>query len=500
MISLLQREPILYSIAIVSSFFLSYWIGSHETVINPDGICYLYSAEEVGKSGLKAAMHLCPQAIWPFYSALIYAVSLISPFDIATNAFMLDSIFEALSVTMFIAMVQSLGGTRRVMWLAALVILMSHQFNNVRQYIIRDHGFWAFYLVSIYCLMQFYKDTSIKSALLWAGSLVVATLFRVEGAIFLLVAPWVAWFNWQRSWVERFRLWLTLNLLAIVAAFCVAGWFVVHPEQTLTQLGRLLEIKYQGQHGLANVFMQYRHMTNEVTTHVLSNAAARDAGKVVFLTGIVWYLVEALNNLSWIYALLVLFAWVCKDIRFSHTNRLVVWGYVFINVTITFIFFAQHLFLAKRYLIGLTLVMMLWVPFALDALFKRRLIFMIAMVGVLVTGVSSIVHFGPNKQYIRDAGDWLAEHIPPKERLYVNDYQLMYYSKHFGTDIFKTINLYKNINTISHGKWKQFNYLAIEFGHERPADVAHVLQELRMPPLAVFVNPRGDRIYIYKVK
>ena len=75
------------------------------------------------------------------------------------------------------------------MWFALGVILLSHQFNSVRQYIVRDHGFWAFYLVSLYFLLKYVEDVSWKNALAWSASLLMATLFRIEGAIFLLTLP-----------------------------------------------------------------------------------------------------------------------------------------------------------------------------------------------------------------------------------------------------------------------------------------------------------------------
>ena len=75
------------------------------------------------------------------------------------------------------------------MWLAAGVILLSHELNSVREYIIRDHGFWTFYLSSLFFLLRFFKKPIKSYALGFSLSLAIATLFRVEGSLFLLFLP-----------------------------------------------------------------------------------------------------------------------------------------------------------------------------------------------------------------------------------------------------------------------------------------------------------------------
>ena len=63
----------IYFFAIVSSIAISIWSGVSGSIVNTDGICYLQSAESLSQ-GLNAAMHVCDQARWPFYSILIAGV------------------------------------------------------------------------------------------------------------------------------------------------------------------------------------------------------------------------------------------------------------------------------------------------------------------------------------------------------------------------------------------------------------------------------------------
>jgi hypothetical protein len=193
--SLLSRNnTAIYFIAALLSILLSYDGSLRATVVNPDGICYLQSAATIASAGLHTATQLCGQAQWPFYSILIYSVVSLTKFSYITAAFVVDGICSLISVLTFIYIVQLMGAPRRVLWLAAATILMAHEFNSVREYVIRDHGFWAFYLISVVGLIKFFRHDRWCDALLWLSALSVATLFRVEGIIFIIMLPFTALF------------------------------------------------------------------------------------------------------------------------------------------------------------------------------------------------------------------------------------------------------------------------------------------------------------------
>ncbi len=496
------KTRMLYLAAFAISIFFSYWVDIRTLVINPDAICYLFSAETM-TDGLQAAIHLCPQAKWPFYSMLIYAVANFLHITALNAAYMIDGLFSAISVVAFIACVRQLADTKRMMLLAAIVILMAHHFNILRSEIIRDHGFWAGYLASIYFLLRFFKTHAKRYAYAWGLSLIVATCFRIEGIIFLVALPWLAWFESGQSFMMRLNSFIKLNTFLLLGCLALAVRLMLHPTDW-NQLGRLPEVIAQLQHGLDLVIERYQVTKAAVSTNVLTHVSLRDAGIVVALLTIIWYFVNVVSNLSLIYSLLVVYSWVTRSWRFAQGTFVVVLGYLLVNLTVTFIFFAQTNFLAKRYLIGLSLVLMFWVPFALShlmssRLMRHRILLAVACVYIAISGISGLFHFGHSKDYIRKAGDWLAAHVSDHDKLYTNDYQLMYYSQHEGHKIFETFNKYSNVTVIAHGQWQSYDYLALMKGNEGDDQTAHVMQELHMAPIEVFVSSNGSHIYIYKV-
>ncbi len=144
-------------------------------------------------------MHLCDQSKWPFYSVLIYAIARLTHFSYLNSAFLLNGFFTLISVLTFINLVNQLSKNQRVVWLAAAVILLAQEFNAVRTDIVRDHGFWAFYLLSVLFLLKYFRQSELNFfswpfSFGWAICLIVATLFRVEGVIFLILMPFAVFF------------------------------------------------------------------------------------------------------------------------------------------------------------------------------------------------------------------------------------------------------------------------------------------------------------------
>ncbi len=496
-----QHHVLVYITAMLCSLFLSAYIDFREVLINPDAICYLSSAEAMGRLGLKNAMQLCGQARWPFYPWLIYHFVQVTHFSYMAAAYVIDGFFTLISVGTFVLIVKELGGSQRTLWIAALVILLAHEFNSVREYIVRDHGFWAFYLVSLFFLLRFFRKPNWLSAFSWVSSLLLATLFRIEGAFFLLMLPFTSFIFVEKRLRTRINWLFMLNGFLIVVGLVACCWLLYHPMKTMT-VGRASEITQQIQHGLGLMYERYLLTKTALATHVLNTDSAKEAGLVLPIVLIAWYLISVIQNLSWIYAFLVVYAWRRTRQLFSTTARRVVFSYLFVNVLVTFAFLLEHMFFSKRYLIALSLILMLWVPFALDEMIaqKKRVLMVFVSLFIAISAAGGIFEFGYSKAYIANAGSWLADNVPKDAYLYANDYQLMYYSRHFGDSIFEKTSAYSQLNTIADGKWKQYDYLALRLSKKDDAATASIVTQIKSVPLQVFSNKRGDKVVIYKLR
>lgn len=500
----------LYFFAVVTSLILSLGIGLRQAIINPDAVCYLTSAEAIGRIGIKGAMQICSQANWPFYPAIIYGVVQITHLSYPAAGYAVDAIFTALSVLFFLMIVKKLGATQRILWLAAGVILLSHEFNGVREYIIRDHGFWVCYLLSILLLLNFFTQPNWKSAIGWSASLLAATLFRIEGAIFLLVLPYLAWCSASFSWRERTKCFFMLNALLLGIVAIIGAWLVLHPQQTLNQLGRVPEILVQFKQGFMIVVDRYTSTKAALADHVLIHERSKNAGSIYFILMGAWYLFNLVVSLSVIYTALVIYAWLYRSTHWAQQAGWIIGGYILVNVMVTSGFLLENLFLSKRYLVALCLTLMLMVPFALNSLFenakqsnqqRHKLTWWAVCLCIVFSAVGGIVDFGYSKAYVYDAGKWISANIPAKAKLYSNDSQMLYYAKIYGDDLFQQMKANGDEDVLTNGRWQQFDYLAFRISKHDLNKIQNLLHELvALEVAARFENKRGDLVMIYKVE
>lgn len=486
------RGLIFFSASI--SILLSIWAALKAVVINPDAICYLQSAEGI-PMGLHFVTHLCGQAKWPFYSALIYFFENFTKISMQNSAHFLNGCFSLISVVSFILITYCLNGTKRVLWLAAFVILLAHEFNSLRECIVRDHGFWAFYLLSILFLLLFFRENLWRYALAWSVSLLIATLFRIEGVIFLLFVPMATFFNSAKRISSFFK----LHTLSLLLFFCLMVWLFLHPDKGVGELGRLGEVKNQFLVGFAEVAKQFSSKAEILNQQIFTPLSLKDSEIILGLIFIFWYLQSVISNISFIYAGLVVYAWIRKLLKDNQAS-LVLWSYIIVNVIVTGTFLVEHMFLAKRYLLALSLTLMVWIPLALDDFCKqysrRKLPLLASIVLIIVFAVGGIFDFGYSKKYIRDAGEWLEFNLPQNATLYSNDNLVMYYSKRFGYDIFTKNIEFSQQNMLAADTMKQYDYLALRLNKNSSLDQPE-FKNLGTP-VQIFSNKRGDKVVIFK--
>lgn len=498
-----QQNYLIYFVAILTSLLFSFLCAQHEAIINPDAICYLASAEKFGTDGLHAAMSLCGQARWPLYAILIHYVTQISAFSYTSAAYFLDAIFSAISVLSFILIVKNIRASKRILIFAAITILCAHKFNSVRDYIIRDHGFWAFYLCAILAFITYLQKPKIIYALFFNISLLIASLFRVEGVIFLLTLPLFIWLYQPFTLRAKFRGFVLLNSCTCLAAIALGGFFVSHPHDAWNYLGRLAEFKLQLQQGYAYIIDNYQHAKTGLLNYVLNVDSAKHADLVLILVLITWFATSIITNLSWIYALLIFYAFYKKILPQARAVTLIIYGGLCINVGITFIFLLERNFLSKRYLIALILLLLLYIPLVLDYLYakfsitKYRLTFVAVMLAIGIQAIGGIISFGYSKMYIADAGAWLAHNVPKNATLYSNDYQLMYYSQHFGDEIFVKMPQYAAEFTATPKELAYEFYALRLYNKFNNKNLVQQLEQQFGPPIKVFANKRGDSVKIY---
>lgn len=498
----LQRYRI-ECVSVLASLALSIWLISLYGVINIDGVLYLASAEAFIKGDWREAFDIYR---WPLYAMLIAGTHQLLGLSLEASAYVLNTLCYAILVVAYIALVRTLGASRRTLWFAALFILLLPSLNDYRTFVIRDIGFWAFYLSGLLAFFRFQLRPSLGLALAWGSAMVVATLFRIEGIVFLLLLPLVLLWKPQEGWRRALPLFVQLNVLPLAGLAAVGMWLIT--TDTVAFSGRLLEPlmwleRFGEQVGgglVERASLMEQHILNEYSDHL-----ALPAVLGILLLILVWHSAKSLGLLGMGAAA---YAWQQRAMPLPPNIRRSLLWLLTLNVAVLVVFATTMFFLTGRYVMALTLILALAVPFGLDRIYQRwlegraetgasrRWMFPVVVLLLCFMSVDSLWSFGTSKRYLRDAGRWLKQNVAADARVYSNDRILSFYADKLPPDWRETRHPAPVDEVLSQpAQWRQYDYMAlvIRRWQELPPPVAdvHVLRE--------FSNNRNDRVLIFRV-
>ena len=198
--------------AVGASLLVSLFTIQFPNTLNDDAYAYIRTAEIFLADGLNAAFQ---HYAWASYSLLIALISQLG-FSLFTSAFIVNAFFFALLGYSFISIIKYIDDSRQVLFLAAICVLLYPQLNEYRYHIIRDVAFWALALFALWQYLSYTAEHSLQHACAFTAALIIATSFRPEAAVYLLVVPFTVLPDKRFAKQERQRLFL--KLAGVVAA------------------------------------------------------------------------------------------------------------------------------------------------------------------------------------------------------------------------------------------------------------------------------------------
>ncbi|MEO1866240.1 MAG: hypothetical protein ABGX98_10845, partial [Pseudomonadota bacterium] len=209
-----------------ASLVSSVWCVHIDDVVNNDAVEYIRAAELFAARNWSGAFNVHQ---WPFFSALMWITSAALDVDYEVAGYVLNTVFFTLATIFFVLTVHAFGGTsRRILTIAALVAVLHPSFNEYRAYIIRDAGYLAFYLFALFCLARHSTMPSRATVFGTIVALMLASLFRIEGVVFLLATPLLFVVTRRNT---NGHLWKRLSILlaSTVLLAIILGWWLIAP-------------------------------------------------------------------------------------------------------------------------------------------------------------------------------------------------------------------------------------------------------------------------------
>jgi hypothetical protein len=485
-----NKATALYVFAISLNILLSYAMLLYRQPFNVDGILYLKAAETYLTQGFHAAVQVYA---WPFYAIFIAKLSQLVHCSLLNSAFLSNALFTSIIIIFYLLIIKEAGGTSTEQYWGLAIILLYPYLNHDRYNVLRDFGYYAFFMVSLWCFIRHCQKRDWIFALAWQCVMYCAIAFRIEGALILVLAPFCLLLKNDWPWSQRIMSVVKLHWLNIIVLIGLLIFF-----RDISLFNRLPGIyqTIQPQQLLSIIDQKILIMQQQV----FGTFGKDDA--VIFLAGglLAVFIKVLVDTIGMLYALLAAYTIGNHRIILQNHARFAMVSYGAIITLSLMGFLSQQLFLSGRYVVPLALLLMLMIPFALSHLWQTRRQWIRLIVGtiLLITAIDSFAQFGPTKSYIVNAGNWLAKNTSAQTQVYINNAQLFYYADrpgmHYPQD-FQDQNWWPRLQqqSLSH-----YNYAAVVLRHDEKIPTAQQLFQLMgVQPTKTFVNRRDDKAYIF---
>lgn len=408
--------------------------------INVDSVLYFEAARLFSIGEWKQGTALFG---WPLYSALIAVLHNLTGLSFQSAAQCLTAIFFAITAFSFITLIRLAGGNKTtIICGAALLLSSSYIVGDVLPMLLRDQGFWAFFLTGLIFFIKFYRDGKLQDALFWQLSCILAMLFRIEAITFLALLPFALFVNPSLTKKQRLGLFLkahTLNLLAVAALLIT---LTAIPSLSLADFGRLQEVWALSNQGLHNIAQQFTEKSTLMGKDVLGPFLDDygSTGLMLALIGIV--LLKVAKTVGWVSVGLIALSLKDKKARLKPDTQLI---FIFVSslalLNMATILLRSYV-LSSRYIIALGFILLIFSSFALAALFnsakadsvkagvrnpKKWLLVII----IIILSLTFLKNLAPKPQsYANEKGavEWVKQNTPKDSSVFYVSPRARYYA------------------------------------------------------------------------
>ena len=446
--------------------------------INPDSVLYLEAAKLLAIGEWKASFNVFP---WPLYSLCIAGVHKLSGLNIHHSAQLLSVIFFGISTASFVKIITLAGGKQRQIVAGGLVLLSAQYLvGGALEMLMRDQGFWAFFLLSLVFFINYYKKNVFADAFFWQICIIVAVLFRTEAITFLLLLPVIILFNKKSLFSTRLINLIKCNFINMALCIGIVVFLLFNPEISTNFLGRLNEVfNVDIINQLFHLFIQKSRI---MSSQVLGDYLKEFAVPGLILTFIYVIFLKAVSATGLINVVLAGFAVKAKPSLFDNQTYRVLCATAIIAIINMALIITKVFVLSGRYVLALSFILMVFAAFYLAYLFKyldddylktsniarKKKWLVMALLLLMTLGIIKNIlpkHNGYN--YMQNAVAWVKNDNVDNKPIFYDDTRARYYAgeRFVGT---WADNWSKVRDAIKDKSILQYDYLVINLPSKHP--------------------------------
>lgn len=477
-------------------------MGAQNGWITDDSVLYLEVARLFSIGQWKAGLRLYN---WPLYPALIQTVNTITGLGLQTSAQCLAVFLFALTTYYFCSLIVLCGGDRQAVVFGTLILLGSpYIVGDVLPMLIRDHGFWAFFLAGLNYFIRFCQTGQLYMSLLWQSSMILAALFRVEGFVFVALLPLSLLVNHRlepRRLFARLLSCYFLSISILILSLIAVALQIVNVES----LGRLKDLINPDiyLHLLEKLETRADVMAKQVLGEFLDDYAITSLLTALFLI----LIAKTLASTGW--ATIAL--WLIehrKNYTSIHpvTKVILFWAIGIASINAVFILLKEFV-LSGRYIISISLILMVIASIGVQHSFlklknqlHRDRLETFILSGAALLLMFNLIHnlmpMKPGYNYEQEAVEWVKQQTAESDKVfYVSPRARFYAGAAFsGRDYDYAEQVEKAIQTKT---IYEYDYLVINLNRDQnEQQLLEQLPEYQM--VKVFEGVKGrKKIFIF---
>lgn len=397
--------------------------------INPDSVLYLEQARLFKLGQWETALQIFN---WPLYGASIGLTAHLTSLPIHTSAQLLNMLFFGIATASFLNLIKLAGGNSRTILMGALLLFSSQYIvGDVLEMLLRDEGFWAFYLTALVFFVRYIQNQKLSDALSWQLCIIVATLFRIEAILFLILLPLSFFFNRSSSLRHNIYSGLQAYSISILIAIAIAIALFSQPQLNMSQFGRLDEVFSSS---LYQQFTQIFFAKSEIMSQqVLGKYLNEFAIPGLLLTFIYVIGSKIITATGLIGTGLAIFSLKCSSIKIQPVVKLVMIAVGSIALISMALIIIKVFVLSSRYVVSLAWILLIFASFYLTSLSlssskKVRITFIILCVLLGLGFIKNILLKREGYNYTQNAVAWVKTKNTANLPVFYDETRMVYYS------------------------------------------------------------------------
>jgi len=408
----------------LASLLLSIFAYYSNDIINNDGILYMNMAEAYLQGGLEETVKLFN---WPFFSIVVAYIHKLTSLPLEISAYTLNALLFVVLIDTLILISNKIQLNSQQLVIAAILFICFQSFNEYRDFIIRDFGYWAFTALTLYRFILFLEKPTLVNASFWQLFAFVAVLFRVEGITILLGLPLYLFI--YHSPKIALKQSLKLNYLFIFGIIATAALAIEMSGFTaafskITTISNYID---------PEIFLaSFKEKTSIIESQVLNQYSAKYSA-FILSSGLIFMLFyKVIKAMSLGYLGLFLFSWWQKQKIEVMPYRSLILYFTALNLVILLAFLFHEYFMSRRYsmvtLISLLLLMLPRLTSIIAQAWTSRNKWLLSIIGlILLIGLVDGITQSRSKTYIKDTAIWASQNLPENSTVITDDKIIQYY-------------------------------------------------------------------------